>query len=177
MLLTVHVEAGPMAGDHWLRDPAQGGGRVLGEGCHFFDLAAHLVGAEPTRVSASTPPNADPRDEIAAVVDFADGSVAAIVYTGRGDAAIGKERLTGSRGGGSFLLDDFTHLSLAADGRVVRHRRRQDKGHAALLDAFLAACRGHGASPADACAGTRATAMALAAIEAARARAPREILL
>jgi predicted dehydrogenase len=164
--VTFQVEAGALPRGHWLLDATEGGGRIVGEGCHFFDFVCWLVDATPTTVSAIS--SGDPLNELTAMLRFGDGSVATVVYGGRGDGAIGKELVLGSRGGGSFRLDDFGELVLAEKGRVSRAKERADKGHAALLGSFLEAARGQGRLAATVDDGVRATAIALAAVQSAR---------
>jgi predicted dehydrogenase len=167
-IVTFTVEAGPLPRGHWLLDPREGGGRIVGEGCHFLDFLGWLIGAAPGSVIA-TALGPEPRDELAAQLGFPDGSVAVLTYSGRGDAALGKELVVGSRGGGTFRLDDFADLTVAEGGRATRWRERPDKGHAALLGSFVQAARGTGQLAATVEDGIRATELALAAVESARA--------
>ena len=134
----VRVNAGPLPGDHWLNDPDEGGGRLLGEGCHFVDLACWLVGALPKRVLCSLrpteglPPAA--AQTFSVTLDFADGSLATILYGAGGAAGLGKEHGEAHGGGRSAVLDDFRSLTLYDGKRNRRQRtRRQDKGHSAQL--------------------------------------------
>jgi predicted dehydrogenase/threonine dehydrogenase-like Zn-dependent dehydrogenase len=166
MILHYHVEAGALPADHWLLDPAEGGGRILGEAVHFFDFLTWLVGAEPVALSAGAPD--DPLNELTSQLRFADGSVATLLYSGRGDTALGKERIEGARGGAAFILDDFAELRLAEKARSTRERTRSDKGHAALLANFVAAVAGRERLAVSAADGASATALAVAAIRAAR---------
>jgi predicted dehydrogenase/threonine dehydrogenase-like Zn-dependent dehydrogenase len=163
---TFQVEAGALPREHWLLSPTEGGGRILGEGCHFVDFLCWLLDGTPTSVSAVSP--GDPSNELTCQLAFPDGSIGLLVYSGRGDGALGKEHLRGARGGASFELDDFAELSLAERGRVERRRARQDKGHAGLLASFVAAAAGRADLAATAADGLRATAICLAAVQSAR---------
>jgi predicted dehydrogenase/threonine dehydrogenase-like Zn-dependent dehydrogenase len=133
----------PLAADHWLNDARVGGGRLLGEACHMFDFANWLCGV-PLRVLAGALPAAVGTVESASiVVEYANGSVATVVYSGAGAGAMPKERVEVLRGGRSWVLDDFRALtSWEAGGERTETARTPDKGHAALMRRVLAACRG-----------------------------------
>jgi predicted dehydrogenase len=131
----IRVNAGALPSDHWLLDPAIGGGRLIGEGCHFFDLACYLVDADPRRVQA-----AGSSDDFTASVEFDDGSMATLVYTAAGSSSLSKERIEVFSGGAAFVLEDFRTLEFYRAGRRRRVRLRQpDKGNRALVNAFLQA--------------------------------------
>ncbi len=139
------VNAGALPADHWLRDPVQGGGRLIGEGVHFFDFARWLVGSDPVAVTADavrTPDGFDP-DNIAANVRFRDGSIASIVYTPSGHAGAGKERVEAFGGGCAIALDDFRSVEVHGAAAPAPARSRVvDKGHSEILDNFSKAIRG-----------------------------------
>jgi predicted dehydrogenase/threonine dehydrogenase-like Zn-dependent dehydrogenase len=143
--LVVRVNAGVLPPDHWLNDPLEGGGRLLGEGCHFFDLVLHLVAAPAEGVSVQarrSGPSGRPEDFVA-TIRFTDGSLATLLYGTRGSGRRGKELIEAHRGGRSGLLDDFRELRLYGDGRPqTRRSRRRDKGHAAELERFARLVRG-----------------------------------
>jgi polar amino acid transport system substrate-binding protein len=131
----IRVAAGPLPADHWLNDPADGGGRLLGEGCHFVDLACWLVGQLPSGVRGLVQPlpgeAAASAGRFAVSLGFADGSVATILYADGNAAGVAKELIEVHGGGRSGQLDDFRRLRLY-DGRSERKLggRSQDKGHA-----------------------------------------------
>ena len=133
--LLYRVNAGPLEPDHWLNDLDEGGGRLLGEGCHFVDFACWVVGSLPEHVSCAIRP--EPGVPLASAqsftltLDFADGSLASVVYAASGSTALGKEYVEAHSGGRSAVLDDFRSLELLAGRRRRRFgRRSQDKGHA-----------------------------------------------
>ena len=134
------VNAGPLPNTHWLLDPDIGGGRIVGEGCHFFDLMTWIIGADPVSVSAQSA--GDAKDDLSAVVKFSDGSVGTLIYTGLGDPGFSKERIEVMSGGGVVVLDEFRSLKFSGlPGRSL-NIRTQDKGHRALLAHFIRAVRG-----------------------------------
>lgn len=135
------VDAGALSGDHWIRDPVEGGGRLLGEGVHFFDLLGYLAGARPTRVSASAPGGVS-LDEAVVTVEFADRSVGTVVYTAGGSTKPGKERLEVFAGGATYVLDEYRSLTVhGRDDRGVR-TPTVAKGQPEQLENFHRALRG-----------------------------------
>jgi predicted dehydrogenase/threonine dehydrogenase-like Zn-dependent dehydrogenase len=139
--LLYRVNAGRLEESHWLNDPLEGGGRLLGEGCHFIDFACWLVGALPERVGCILRPEPDlpigAAQSFVVTVSFADGSLGTILYSARGAVSAGKEYIEVHAGGTSASLDDFRSIELVGDGRPRRrHQKGQDKGHTRQLIAF-----------------------------------------
>jgi predicted dehydrogenase len=134
--LLCRVNAGQLPEGHWLNDLDDGGGRLLGEGCHFIDFACWFIGGLPRRVS--TIMRAAPGEPLAVAqsfsvtLDFADGSIATILYAAGGAVGLGKEYIEAHAGGRSAVLEDFTEL-VTYDGPRKRgtKTRGRDKGHAA----------------------------------------------
>ncbi|HWM10073.1 MAG TPA: bi-domain-containing oxidoreductase, partial [Solirubrobacteraceae bacterium] len=135
----------PLAADHWLNDPRVGGGRILGEACHMIDFANWLCGT-PLRVLAAAlpaPPTVGSVESASITIEYANGSVATVLYSGVGAGSMPKERVEVLRGGRSWVLDDFRALtSWDPGGESTEEARGQDKGHAELMRRVLAACRG-----------------------------------
>ena len=146
--LAIHyrVNAGYIPADHWVNDPEQGGGRILGEVCHFVDFLCFLAGACPIEVQAQTVGNAGQysMDNIAASLKFANGTLGTIGYFASGDKSASKERVEVFGGGSVAILEDFRRLELVRNGRkqITRARWGQDKGHNAEMQAFVDALRG-----------------------------------
>jgi len=127
------VNAGRIPKEHWIQDPAQGGGRIVGEVCHFIDLMHFLTGSLTTRVFAEAVSSRDhgvtDADSVFITLRFADGSNGTIAYLAEGDRAIPKERVEIFGGGRTFLIDDFKSASSFADGNeTVKKLPGQDKG-------------------------------------------------
>jgi predicted dehydrogenase/threonine dehydrogenase-like Zn-dependent dehydrogenase len=145
LALHYRINAGFIPADHWVNDPTLGGGRILGEVCHFVDLLSFLVGASPTRVETRGLPNpgnyAD--DNVTVSLQFADGSQGTITYLANGDKSYSKERVEVFGGGAVAVLEDFRRLELVRHGRkqVVRSLLRQDKGHVGEWRLFAQAIR------------------------------------
>jgi polar amino acid transport system substrate-binding protein len=166
--VVIRVNA-PLPAEHWLNDPEEGGGRILGEGCHFLDYANWLCGL-PLHVSAAAPP-AQPGvrsvESASITVAYENGSVATLHYSGLGPGTLPKERFEILAGGRAWVLDDFNRLvSFDGDGERVSEEGQGDKGHAALMAAVLAACRGESAFAPGVRGGYLAQSVALAALEA-----------
>ena len=130
-VLTVRINAGPLPDDHWLHDPDEGGGRLLGEGCHFVDLLTHLAGSRPTEVHAVAVPRPlrplECSDSLAATLRFGNNTVGSLIYSGSGDIRLRKERIEAFGGGLAAVLDDFRRLELYRGGKRTLVKSRQDK--------------------------------------------------
>jgi predicted dehydrogenase len=137
------VNAGYLPQTHWLHDPKIGGGRIIGEGCHFIDFLVYLVGDPPISVSAQALPDNGRynEDNVIMTFRFPDGSLGTISYLANGDKSFPKEHLEVFSGGRIAVLNDFRTLQTIHNGRreVKQSRLRQDKGHRAEWEAFKAA--------------------------------------
>lgn len=143
--LLYRVAAGRLAPGHWLHDPEDGGGRLLGEGCHFVDFACWFTGALPLDVSASVPPGAEQlasAQRFAVTLTFAGGSVAVILYGSESAPRFEKELIEAHAAGRSAVLRDFRRLELRGKRSEVRRSRAQDKGHHQQFVAFRRAVQG-----------------------------------
>jgi predicted dehydrogenase/threonine dehydrogenase-like Zn-dependent dehydrogenase len=145
------VNAGYLPLTHWTQDPEAGGGRIVGEACHFIDFLTWLAGASPAAVTAQALPDRGRYREDNAVLNFTfpDGSLGTVTYLANGDKSFPKERLEVFCGGRVAVLDDFRSLELIQNGRKISvvSRLRQDKGHQASWGAFLNAVRAGGPPP------------------------------
>jgi predicted dehydrogenase len=166
------VNAGYLPANHWLHDPEQGGGRIIGEGCHFIDFLTYLVGEPPVRVSAHGLPDDQRYHEDNVVLDFTfpDGSIGTVSYLANGDKAFPKERVEAFSGGRVAVLDDYRTLEVVHNGKRQheRSRLRQDKGHRAEWEAFTSAILAGGPPPIPYTHLSGVTAASFAAVEALR---------
>ena len=146
------VNAGKIPADHWTQDPAVGGGRIIGEACHFIDLLRHLAGAPITGHSVFAlgrgGGSVGPADNVSIMLEFADGSVGTIHYLANGHKSFPKERLEVFAGGRILQLDNFRRLR-GWGWKQIHNKRlwRQDKGQTACAAAFVGAVREGGPSP------------------------------
>lgn len=164
----IRVNAGRLPASHWTYGP-HGGGRVLGEGCHFFDLARFLVGSEPVALTAAATSGGahavEDTDNLSAVVEFGDGSVATVIYATTGSSDTPKERFEIYADGASVVVDDFRRCTVAGvHGVGSKTYRSLDKGHRALLEHAMSAFSGAEPAPLDAYDGLIAQACAEAAL-------------
>lgn len=148
----LRVNAGQLPEDSWQNAAEEGNGRILGEVCHFVDLARFLVGDEIKTVqAASAAVTQGACDDLTVSLNFADGSLATIAYTALGDTAYSKELIEAFAGGTVININDFRGLTVTAGGKESKIGRsmEQDKGHAAELQAFAEAVASGGPAPAD----------------------------
>ena len=133
--IAYRVNSGRIPREHWIQDPREGGGRIVGEVCHFIDLMQYLTGALVTRVYAEAIGSRDAdvieEDSVFITLRFSDGSNGSIAYLSEGDRGLPKERVEIFGEGRAFVLDDFRAASLYRNGREEKIRlRAQDKGQA-----------------------------------------------
>lgn len=150
--ILITVNAGAIPRNHWVHDPVAGGGRLLGEGCHFIDLARHLAGAPIESVQAMCAgPEGARVDDVALVnLRFQDGSVANIQYLANGHRGLAKERVEVWCGGKVLQIDNFRRMETHGfPSSRVANPWSQDKGHAAFVAAFVEAVRTGSAPPID----------------------------
>jgi predicted dehydrogenase/threonine dehydrogenase-like Zn-dependent dehydrogenase len=140
---TVSIQA--LKPEHWTLDPEEGGGRLLGESDHFFDLMHCIAGSTPEYVTAraivAARQNTLTSCNFVVQVSYANGSVGTLTYTDRGHPRFPRERVQVFSGGVVLTLDDFARLEVLGTRRTV-YRRPKGKGHAEELDAFVRTCRG-----------------------------------
>jgi predicted dehydrogenase len=145
IVMQYRINAGHIPGDSWVHG-AEGGGRIVGEVCHFVDTLSALCGADPVSVEGVSPDGVG--DSLAAVIRFADGSVGTILYASMGDPALPKEYVEAFGRGVVVRLDDFRKLHITRGGKTQTvTSSAQDKGQAALVKAFLAAAHTGSAAP------------------------------
>jgi len=134
------VNAGYIPLNHWTHDPEQGGGRIIGEGCHFIDFLTFLVGSAPVAVSAAALPNGGKyrEDNVSMTFTFVDGSIGVVDYLANGDKSFPKERVEVFCGGSVAVLDDFKALQMTRDGKKKETKLMgQDKGHFNEMQALV----------------------------------------
>lgn len=158
--VNIRVNAGFLSADHWLRDPARGGGRLVGEGCHFVDLCSRLIGVAVESFSVhslASGPKTLLGDSWLLTLSYEDGSLGSVTYISSGDPGLAKERVEVLGSGRAAVVDNFRRVELYSSGR--KHRWRpdprnprvalglQDKGHEATLRAAVRFFRLGGVPP------------------------------
>ncbi|KAF0803379.1 zinc-binding dehydrogenase [Alcanivorax xiamenensis] len=146
------MNAGAIPADHWTQDIEVGGGRIIGEACHFIDLMRFLAGSEIVSVQArgmgEAPGIAITEDKAAITLGFSDGSFGTIHYLANGAANFPKERVEVFAAGKVLQLDNFRKLrGFGWAGFKKMNLWRQDKGQSACASAFLSAIETGGPAP------------------------------
>jgi predicted dehydrogenase/threonine dehydrogenase-like Zn-dependent dehydrogenase len=150
LAITYRVNAGYIPPEVWVHDPDDGGGRIIGEACHFIDFIQSVVDADLVEVYALGlgGRTAELHDTVTMVLRYADGSVGNINYFSNGDKSFAKERVEVYGGGGLAVLDDFRELTISRNGKRTRTKKlTQDKGFDREIAAFLHAVRSGGHPP------------------------------
>ena len=142
LVMTYRVNAGALPADHWTQDPDVGGGRIIGEGCHFVDYLQALSGGRAVSVQASAIAEHGSgivADQAILSLTFSDGSVGTVIYAAGGDTALAKERCEVFGDGKSIVMDDFARSEFYTRGRrTVFKTGSRDKGFEAQMKAFCA---------------------------------------
>ena len=143
---TFRVAAGNLPEEHWTHDLEQGGGRLIGEGCHFVDTLTYLAGSPVVEVhamghgQAGAPVQA--RDNVVVNLTFEDGSVGTVAYVADGSPRVAKERLEAFCGKRTAVLGDYRELELFDErSKDSKKARSQDKGHNEELRRFVEGVR------------------------------------
>ena len=149
--IIITVNAGAIPRDHWTQDVEVGGGRIVGEACHFIDLARSLVGS-PIRdlnVTTAASKSGQAIDDIVTIgLRFNDGSIANVHYLANGSGAFPKERVEVFFDGTTIQIDNWRKLRSFGGGPSNSGRfRRPDKGHSAEILAFAKAVRDGESAP------------------------------
>jgi polar amino acid transport system substrate-binding protein len=148
LLLHYRVNAGAIPATSWIQDPEIGGGRIIGEVCHFIDFCLFLNGSRPRTVyAAALPDHQGLNDSLTATVSFANGGVATVSYAAGGGKSLAKERVEAHARGVSAVLDDFKTLTIHRGSSKREHKLlNQDKGQRHEVRRFLEAV-GQGGAP------------------------------
>src|SRR5215207_5359360 len=143
------VNAGALPLNHWTQDPNTGGGRIIGEGCHFVDFITFLVGAAPISVTAQALPDGGKyrEDNISMTFTFPDGSIGIVDYLANGDKSFAKERVEVFCGGQIAVLEDFVSLQTVKDGKKKEIKGAQNKGWVEEWKVFAKTIREGGEPP------------------------------
>lgn len=149
MYVHYRVNAGYLPSNHWTQDPHIGGGRIIGEACHFVDFITFLVGSAPVSVSAyALPDNGKYReDNVSMTFAFPDGSLGVVDYLANGDKTFPKEYIEVFYSGKIAVLDDFRRLEMVENGNRKVIKDAQDKGWRNEMIAFAKAIQEGGQPP------------------------------
>jgi polar amino acid transport system substrate-binding protein len=146
--INIRINAGSVPADHWVNDPILGGGRMIGEGCHFIDLAMFLAGSNVISVSAeSLNDSRNLQDTVIVSLQFANGSIANLSYFSNGNKSLSKEDIEVFCGGTVAIINDFKTLRIYSKRKTKIRYGGQDKGHSNELKAFFNAIQDGGNNP------------------------------
>ena len=140
--INYRINAGYIPSNSWVQDKEIGGGRIIGEVCHFVDLAMFISGALPESLSANT--MEDPLgllDTLTVNLKFKNGSIAAVSYFANGSKELKKEYLEIFSNGVSIILDDFKELIIYGKRKSSEKLINQDKGHKQEVKEFISAIK------------------------------------
>jgi predicted dehydrogenase len=149
MAMIYRVNAGRIPKDSWIQDRERGGGRIIGEVCHFVDYLTFLSGSLPCGVFASALPDpAGCEDTVTINLQFQNGSIGTIAYFTNGSKGLFKEYVEVHQTGVTAVITDFKELSVYGDGRPFRKKLfSQDKGQKDMVRAFVEVVGAGGAAP------------------------------
>lgn len=145
--INYRINAGNIPADHWVHDAKLGGGRIVGEACHFIDLCMFIAGSKIVSVTANAikePHNL--QDTVTIQLAFENGSIANISYFSNGNKLLSKEYLEVFSGGIVVVLDDYKELRLIGKSEKIT-KGAQDKGHNNEVVAYINAIKNGGSTP------------------------------
>ena len=146
--INYRINAGTIAADHWVHDKTVGGGRIVGEVCHFIDLVAFIANAKIKSLSANAMQDAAHlSDTLTIQLQFENGSIATISYFSNGNKNLDKEYLEIFGAGQVITIHDFKEMDIYGSSKKSSSLAKQDKGHKQEVAVFLEAIAKGKASP------------------------------
>lgn len=150
LVMNFRVNAGTLAEDHWSQIDNIGGGRIIGEVCHFIDLMQFITSSEPVKVYAESIPGLSEKrrntDNVVINISFADGSIGSLVYASNGDTAMAKEYLEFFCGQVSAVILDFNSVIIYKKNKASTTKAK-GKGHKQEVEAFMDAIKNNNPFP------------------------------
>lgn len=150
LVINIRVNAGLIPKDHWIQQPEIGGGRIIGEVCHFIDLMQYFTDSEPLKVHAESISSSNvkitPEDNVSIVIKFSNGSIGNLSYVANGDKGLPKERIEIFGGGNVGIINDFRDGMIYKNGKTTK-LKSSGKGHKEEINAFLSAIKEGKMSP------------------------------
>lgn len=139
MSMIYRCNAGSIPGDNWIQDMKVGGGRIIGEACHFIDFMTYICGSRPVKVMASVmPDNQNLNDTMNIIVEFENGSSGVVAYYANGSKVMHKEYFEVFSAGASATIDDFNETKIYTKGKPAKFKTNtQNKGQKAMVDCFF----------------------------------------
>ena len=142
MSMVYRVNAGAIPADSWIQDIKVGGGRIVGEGCHFIDFMAFMCGSVPVKVSAVAMPDSQGlNDTVNVLIEFENGSTGVLAYYANGAKSMPKEYFEVHAAGQSASLNDFKECTIYGKKAEKHKLTTQDKGQKQMVEAYFAGLR------------------------------------
>ena len=164
--MVFRINAGPIPEGSWIQSPAEGGGRIIGEMCHFIDLARYFVGSPiVSLISDSTRKGKDFCDDVATSITFSDGSLVSISYTSLGDSSYPKESYEIYGGGSVLTINNLQKLSITSGGKTKTIRYKREKGIKQELNEFVRSVKDNNGPPIDEMEALESSAASISIIE------------
>lgn len=175
-IIIYRVNAGPLSSDSWVYDQIEGGGRIVGETCHFFDLMSWLCEEEPKQIFAARTNissfNPNREENLVCTVNFDEGSLGTLIYTGLGSKSFPKERVEIYCQNSVIVIDDFKDLIVRGLQSQNLQSKKYDKGHLCQLQIFLQNLHGKDLEMPDVYDAAKATECSLLVLDALRDNQP-----
>ncbi len=139
MAMSYRINSGKIPADSWIQDIETGGGRIIGEACHFIDFLTFINGSLPVSVHANAMKDSlNLNDVVAVSLKYANGSIGSILYLSNGDKSLAKERVEVFANGVTAVLDDFKKLTIYSNGKKKEKKLlNQDKGQKNEVQSFI----------------------------------------
>lgn len=139
MSMIYRVNAGYIPADFWIQDMETGGGRIIGEVCHFIDLMTFICGSIPVKVMASVLPDSQAlNDTLNIIVEFENGSTGVVAYYANGSKVLKKEYFEVYSSGTTAVLNDFKECTIYGNGKPKKSKLfAQDKGQKNMVQKFI----------------------------------------
>jgi predicted dehydrogenase/threonine dehydrogenase-like Zn-dependent dehydrogenase len=146
VVINYRINAGYIAPNIWVQDPEEGGGRIIGEVCHFIDLISYLMGSDVVQIQVAHVPlnttSIKTADNLSVLLSYKDGSMGVITYIAMGGKNLPKERLEVFLNNSSMVIDDFNCLNMYNTGEKDLKLTETDKGHYKEIEEFSKLLRG-----------------------------------
>jgi len=165
----------PDSSKHWVGDPDIGGGRLIGETCHFIDAALYLTDALPRRVYARSLAGDNRDDAVTLMIELSDGSIVQLRYLSNAGPETSKEHIDIVGAGTTAFVDDYRQYGWNNNREQKTERGTQNKGHREQLKALVQSLRQHGIAAGDITAAIYATQATFAAQESLRCGRPVDV--
>lgn len=138
MTMIYRINAGKIPADTWIQDMELGGGRIIGEACHFIDYLTWLNGSLPVSVFANSLPDPQGRnDTVNITIAFGNGSTGIVAYYANGPKSLPKEYVEVYRSGAAAVLNNFKSVQIFGKKKIRKRLFNQDKGQKQMVEGFL----------------------------------------